>query len=266
MSEPGGRRGESFPDLVAIMERLRGPGGCPWDREQTHHTLKPYLIEEAYEVLEAIDAADDALLCEELGDLLLQVVFHAELAREGGRFAIDDVVRAISAKLVRRHPHVFGDADAKDAQAVLQSWHKLKAAERREKRGDDASALHGVPGHLPALLRAQRLGEKAAAVHFDWPGAEAVLGKVEEEIRELRAAISDPARREAELGDLLFALGQLARHLAVNAEEALRAACHRFTTRFHHLEASLRARGSDPAHTSTEELDRLWEEAKKAVG
>jgi tetrapyrrole methylase family protein/MazG family protein len=263
-SEP--RRGATFPELVAIMERLRAPGGCPWDREQTHETLKAYLVEEAYEVLEAIDAADDAALCEELGDLLLQVVFHAELGREGGRFTIDDVVRAISDKLVRRHPHVFGDAEAEDADAVLRNWAKLKAAERREKGVAEPSALDGVPQHLPALLRAQRLGDKAASVGFDWSAAEAVLEKVEEEIRELRAALADPAGRHAEVGDLLFAVAQLSRHLAMDAEDALRAACRRFTERFQHVEAALRGRGAEAAHTPMEELERLWQEAKKARG
>jgi MazG family protein len=257
------RRGSTFPDLVAIMERLRGPGGCPWDREQSHQSLKAYLIEEAYEVLETIDAGDDAALCEELGDLLLQVVFHAELGREGGRFSIDDVVRAISEKLVRRHPHVFGDVEAKDADAVLRNWAKLKAAERREKGVAEPSALDGVPANLPALLRAQRLGEKAAGVGFDWARVDAVLAKVQEEIGELRAELADPVRRKAELGDLLFSLAQLARHLEADAEDSLRAACGRFVTRFHHVEAALRARGIEPGAASAEELDRLWEEAKR---
>jgi MazG family protein len=263
---PGERRGHSFCELVAIMERLRGPGGCPWDREQTHASLKPFLLEEAYEVLEAIDHGDDRALCEELGDLLMQVVFHAELARESDRFIIDDVVRAIADKLVRRHPHVFGNVEAKDAETVLRNWHRLKAAERKEKRGEGASALDGVPRALPALLRAQRLGDKAAAVGFDWPGADAVLAKVEEEIRELRADLADPAKRQAELGDLLFALAQLARHMSAEAEEALRGTCDRFESRFRHLESALRSRGAEPSATPLEELERLWDEAKKEVG
>jgi tetrapyrrole methylase family protein/MazG family protein len=260
------RRGESFVDLVALMERLRGPGGCPWDREQSHETLKPYLIEEAYEVLEAIDDLDDSALCEELGDLLLQVVFHAELARERGRFVIDDVVEGIAQKLRHRHPHVFGDVEAKDAQAVLRNWQKLKAAEKERQGEGEASALSGVPRDLPALSRAERLGSKAASVGFDWESADQVLAKVEEEIRELRAELADPGRRQAELGDLLFAISQLARHLGADAEESLRGACHRFTARFEHVERALKARGARMGETALDELERLWQEAKKEVG
>ena len=266
MENPTPRRGELFVELVALMERLRGPGGCPWDREQTHESLKPYLIEEAYEVLEAIDNGNDSALCEELGDVLLQVVFHAELAREQGRFVIDDVVEAIARKLRHRHPHVFGDVEAKDAETVLQNWQKLKAEEKKRKGEGPTSLLAGVPRDLPALLRAQRLGSKAASVGFDWESADQVLAKVEEEVRELRADLGNPQRRQAELGDILFALSQLARHLQADAEESLRGACQRFTARFERIERALRARGEELARTPFEELERLWQEAKKEVG
>ena len=260
------RRGTSFPELVTIMERLRV--GCPWDREQTHDTLKPYLIEETHEALEAIEDRDDAALCEELGDVLLQVVFHAELLREKGAYGIDDVVGAISEKLVRRHPHVFGDVQVDGTRGVMRNWYEFKAAERKKKRGDDASVLTGVPRSLPALLRAQRLGEKAASVGFDWPDANAVLDKVEEEIRELREAIAHKSKADAqtELGDLCFALAQLARKLGIDAEDGTAGTCNRFTARFQHMEAALRERGEDPKSKTLDELEAMWVEAKKALG
>ena len=271
-------RGDSFRELVRVMERLRGPGGCPWDQEQTHATLKPYFIEETHEALEAIDTGDDPGLVEELGDVLLQVVFHAELLRERGQFDVDDVVRAICEKLVRRHPHVFGELTVSDSGEVLRNWYEFKAAERKARKGDDASVLTGVPRTLPGLLRAQRLGEKAASVGFDWSDADSVLAKMEEEIAELRAALrtergegagasmAGRARVEAELGDLLFAGAQLARRLGVDAEEGVRGTCERFTARFHHIEAAMRAEGRPVKGATMEELDARWEVAKKAVG
>jgi MazG family protein len=276
----GEARGATFPELVRVMERLRGPGGCPWDREQSHASLKPYLIEEAHEALEAIDLGDDEALVEELGDVLLQVVFHAELLREKGAHTIDDVVRAICEKLVRRHPHVFGDRTVSDSGEVLRNWYALKAEERKAKRGAEASALDGVPRSLPGLLRAQRLGEKAASVGFDWDGTDAVVAKLEEELGEIRRAIAEArgasgdatesaerrAHVQAEIGDLCFAAAQLSRHVGVDAEDGLRRACDRFSARFRYVEQTLHAVGRECKGTSMAELEALWVEAKQRVG
>jgi MazG family protein len=253
---------EAFADLIRIMERLRSPGGCPWDREQTHHSIKPYLIEEAYEVIEAIERDDDAELPEELGDLLLQIVFHAQMAQERGAFAIEDVVRAICDKMVRRHPHVFGDLEVKDAEEVLRNWSRIKAEERRDQ--EDTSALAGVPRAMPALLRAQRLGEKASRVGFDWQSAAPVLDKLQEELDELRAALQlgDPEAVEAELGDLLYAAANFARHADVNAEDALTKASDRFSRRFRYIEEQLAAQGKDIRATPLDQQEALWQQAK----
>ena len=215
-------RGESFPSLVAVMERLLAPDGCPWDREQTFESLKSYLLEEAHEVIEAIDSGDANHHREELGDLLFQVVFQAELARSQGRFEVDEVVAAIREKLVRRHPHIFGDAKVSDAAEQVRVWERIKAEERAAK-GERAGALCGVPRGLPALQRAWRLGEKAGAVGFDWTTPDAVLDKVREELFELADA-HDRAESVREMGDLLFALAQLSRHLGFDPEDALRLA------------------------------------------
>jgi len=254
---------DAFAELVQIMAQLRGPGGCPWDREQTHASIKPYTIEEAYEVAEAIDGGDDRELCTELGDLLLQIVFHAQMASEAERFTITDVIQAINEKLIRRHPHVFADLEVEGADEVLRNWSRIKAEERRHH--DDRSALAGVPRSMPALLRAQRLGEKAAAVGFDWPDVQGVLVKLHEELDELEAAITagDARAAEAELGDLLYAGTSLARHLDVNAENALNRAADRFTKRFRHMEHQLVARQQDIHEVTSAELDALWEEAKR---
>src|SRR5262245_61846066 len=205
--------GEAFEELVRIMHRLRSPGGCPWDGEQTHDSIKPYLIEEAYEVIEAIEARDDRELRGELGDLLLQILFHSEMAAEQGRFTIADVIDAISEKMIRRHPHVFADTQVSGADEVVRNWSRIKAAERQAAA--DPSALAGVPRALPALLRAQRLGEKAGHAGFDWADTTGVLAKLREELDELSAAVDagNRADAEAELGDLLFAATSLARHL-----------------------------------------------------
>ena len=199
---------ESFDELIAIMSRLRGPGGCPWDREQTHRSIRKYVIEEAYEVAEAIDRDDPAELCAELGDLLLQVVFHSEMAREAGRFSVDDVCRGIVDKMRRRHPHVFGDVEVDGAAQVVRNWEEIK----KRERGADASAIDGVPRALPALQRAERIGEKASRVGFDWPDVDGVLRKVDEERVELAEAMlsGDRARIADELGDLLLATANLA--------------------------------------------------------
>ena len=256
---------EAFAELVRIMERLRAPGGCPWDREQTRESIKPYLIEEAYEVAEAIEDHNIDELCTELGDLLLQIVFHAEMAREEGLFTIEDVIRAISEKMIRRHPHVFSDTEVKDSAEVLRNWARIKAEERKHQ--EDNSAVTGVPRALPALLRAHRLGEKASRVGFDWQNASQVLEKVDEELTELKAAMAegDATAIQAELGDLLFALTSFGRHLDIQGEDALQQASDRFIRRFRHMEQQLAERGQDMHATSADELDRLWEAAKKAV-
>jgi tetrapyrrole methylase family protein/MazG family protein len=254
---------EKFAELVDIMARLRGEDGCPWDREQTSESIKPYLVEETYEVLEAIDEQDPAKLKEELGDLMLQIVFHAQMAEEAGAFTVRDVLAAINDKLVRRHPHVFGDVKADTAQEVLFNWEQIKQTERRREKGQ-ASLLDGVPRELPALLRAHRLQEKASRVGFDWQEAQEVFRKVEEELAELRAAMQGQAaeRVEAELGDLLFALVNLSRFLAVNPEEALRKTIARFIARFRYIEEELARRGRSLRQASLEEMDALWAEAK----
>jgi nucleoside triphosphate diphosphatase len=269
--------GASLSRLVEIMDRLLAPDGCPWDREQTLASLRPFLIEETYEVLDAIDRGDPAHHCEELGDLLMQVVFHAALRRAEGGFAIDDVVAGICEKLVRRHPHVFGDADAKDSAAVLVQWDRIKAAEKAEKAAKAAAAggapaapartLDGVPVGLPALARAQQLGRKAGKVGFDWPGPDGSLAKVREEVEEIAeaAAAGDAAAAHHEVGDLLFAVVNLARKLDVDAETALRDAGDRFRRRFELIEDRLADRGRTPRDSSLEEMDALWDDAKRAL-
>jgi len=257
--------GEAFAELVRIMERLRGPGGCPWDREQTRQSIKPYVIEEAYEVAEAIEDDNIDELRTELGDLLLQIVFHAELAREEGLFTIEDVIGAITEKMIRRHPHVFSDTEVKDSAEVLRNWARIKAEERKDH--EDRSHVAGVPRAMPALLRAHRLSEKASRVGFDWENAGEVFDKVHEEVAELQAAVAlgDPTAVEAELGDVLFALTSLGRHLDVQAEDALQRANDRFIRRFRYIEARLAERQQDLHQTSVQEMNTLWEEAKGKV-
>jgi len=254
---------ERFGELVQVMARLRGENGCPWDRQQTHESIKPYFVEETYEVLEAIDEGDAAKLCEELGDVMLQVVFHARMAEEAELFGIADVLRTITEKLVRRHPHVFGDVQADTAQEVLFNWEQIKKTERTRATGK-ASALDGVPRELPALLRAHRLQEKASRVGFDWTEARQVLAKVEEEFTEFRAAMEseNAERMEAELGDLLFSLVNLSRFIAVNPEEALRKTIARFIARFQYIEEELAHRGKTAGQVTLEEMDALWAQAK----
>lgn len=254
---------ELFDKLVRIMARLRGENGCPWDRQQTHESIKPYLVEETYEVLEAIDEGDAGKLCEELGDVMLQVVFHARMAEEAGLFGVAEVLAAITDKLVRRHPHVFADVRADTAQEVLFNWEQIKQSERKRAAGN-ASILDGVPRELPALLRAHRLQEKASRVGFDWKEAREVVKKVEEEFAEFRAAMESeqPERVEAELGDLLFSLVNLSRFVAVNPEEALRKTIARFIARFQYIEEELAHRGTTPGQATLEEMDALWAEAK----
>jgi MazG family protein len=251
------------------MDRLLDPDGCPWDREQTHTTLRPYVIEEAYEVCEAIDAGDWDELCGELGDLGLQIVFHGALARRAGRFDVDEVYTRICDKLVRRHPHVFGDVEADDSGTVLRNWERIKRAERAGKENGERepSVLDGVPTALPALQRAQRLQGKAAKVGFDWASIGPVWQKVHEEIDELRQEhdLLDRDRIEDELGDLFFALVNLARFLDVDPEQALQRTNRKFVRRFHHIERRARELGTALEQMTLEEMDRLWEEAKTAA-
>ncbi|MFQ5989048.1 MAG: nucleoside triphosphate pyrophosphohydrolase [Candidatus Methylomirabilales bacterium] len=255
------KTGPLFERLVQIMATLRAPGGCPWDREQTRESLKAFLIEEAYEVLEALDQGGKEKLQEELGDLLLQIVFHAQVAAELGEFTVDEVLEDVTDKLVRRHPHVFGESRAETAVEVLSNWEKLKQAERGG--AIQASALSGVPKTLPALLRAQRLQDKASRVGFDWGETSEVLQKVEEELNELKAAMGKKSETiEAELGDLLFSLVNLARFLNLNAEEALRKTIEKFTRRFRHIESVIAEQGKSLAESNLEEMDMLWREAK----
>lgn len=260
--------GAAVERLVEIMRRLRA--GCPWDREQDLKSLRPYLIEEAYEVLEEMDRVSAggpwAPLAEELGDLLFQIVFHAQLATEKHHFDLADVATAIADKLERRHPHVFGDAAASGTTRVLENWAKLKAAERREKHGHHGSVLDGVPKDAPALQRAERLTEKASRIGFDWPDVSGVKDKLKEELGELDEAIAskDKAAMEHELGDVFFALANLARHLEIAPEDALRAANRRFTTRFHVVERGLEAQGVPFGEATLAQMDALWDEAKKA--
>lgn len=257
--------GATLDRLVGLMRRLLADDGCPWDREQSLETLRKYVLEEACEVIDAIDKGDRAGLKEELGDLLLQVVFQAELARKERSFAIDDVVEAIVSKLVRRHPHVFGDLEAKDADAVLDNWEKIKAAEKGQR-----GLLGGVPRSLPALMRAQRVGEKVARVGFDWDDKSGSRAKVAEEVGELDQAIAggDRAAIEEELGDVFFALVNLARHLDIDAEGALRGTIDKFSTRFSHVEQRVRevhggwGAPGEPKLPLTV-LDGYWDEAKE---
>jgi MazG family protein len=250
-------------DLLAIMARLRAPeGGCPWDREQTFRTILPYTLEEAYEVAEAIENDDLPELRDELGDLLFQVVFHARMAEEQGDFDFDDVVGAICAKMIRRHPHVFADADLADEAAVRANWEREKAAERVRKGGETPEGLlAGVAQALPALVRAEKLQRRAARVAFDWDVVDGVIEKVREELAECAESIDFPARVH-EVGDLLFACVNLSRHLGVDAEQALRAANRRFERRFAAVEDGLRAQGLAPGREVREEMERLWEAAK----
>ncbi len=251
----------SFEELVSLMHTLRGPNGCPWDRDQTLGSLKPFIIEESYEVVDAIDRDDRPSLQEELGDFLLQAVFVAEITREEGSFDIEDAITAIHDKLVRRHPHVFGDVEARDAEQVLVNWEKLK---NEERKAENKSLLAGVPQSLPALLKASRLTEKAARVGFDWRRAEDVFAKIEEEIGELREAVAEKesSRIHDEVGDLLFTIANIARKLDVNAEEALQTANRKFRRRFESMERAVRARGRNLDQLTLEEMDALWDEAK----
>src|SRR5690349_22385915 len=251
----------SFEKLCEIVAKLRAPGGCPWDREQTNESLLPAIIEEAYEVTEAVK--DEAHFREELGDLLLLVVMHAEIAREAGRFNIDNVTEEISEKLIRRHPHVFGTSDARDSGAVLKQWEAIK---REEKKGD-SHYLASLPKALPAPVRAQKAQSKAARVNFDWTEARDAMAKVEEELDETKEAIQSQQKemREDEIGDLLFAVVNLARKCNIDAESALQSATDKFIARFNRLEDKLKSRGKKLGNVNLEEMDAIWDEIKKGA-
>src|SRR6266513_4756830 len=261
-----------FAKLCDIVAKLRAPGGCPWDREQTHESILPQMIEEAYELSEAVQSNDTAHFREELGDVLLHVVMQAEIARESGRFDIDDVLREISQKLVRRHPHVFGTSEARDSGAVLKQWEAIK---REEKKGD-SHYLASLPKALPALMRAQKVQSKVARVNFDWAEVGEVIAKVEEELSELKHAVTSPDKSargqirpkgeqaiEDEVGDLLFAVVNLARKCKLDAESTLQAATDKFVVRFNRLEDQLQTQGKRLGDADLAELDEIWNEIKR---
>jgi len=256
--KPTKREMRTFNGLRKVIATLRGPDGCPWDRVQTHQSLRPYLLEEASETLEAIDSGDPAQLCEELGDLLLEVVLHVQIAEENGEFGLADVVNGVTEKLVRRHPHVFGDATAETPAAVVEQWEELK---REERSGQPA--LTGIPVTLPSLAYAQAMQRRVARAGFTWERVEQAWDALEEEIAELREAETSEERRE-EVGDALFALASLARWLEVDAEEALRSTCRGFQDLFQRVEAMLREQGRELTEMTMAEKLALWEEAKGA--
>jgi MazG family protein len=250
----------AFEQLCEIVAKLRAPGGCPWDREQTHESLLPALIEEAYEIAGALRSRDDANFREELGDLLLLIVMHAEIAREGGRFNIDNVLADVTEKLIRRHPHVFGKSEARDSGAVLRQWESIKRAEKAGKH-----YLDGLPAALPALMRAQKAQSKVVRVNFDWTDVRDVIAKVEEELGELKQAVASQDRQaiEDEIGDLLFAVVNLARKSKLDAESTLQAATDKFVARFNRLEDELEAQGKRLGDADLAELDEIWNEIKR---
>lgn len=267
-SDPSARvPGHSLPDLVQVMRRLLAPDGCPWDREQTLETLIPFLIEETYEVIEAIEGGHAGEHCEELGDLLMQIVFQTALRDAGGEFDMDDVIRGITDKLIRRHPHVFAGASVETSSEVLAQWEAIKAEEKRARGEARARVLDGVPAALPALPRAQKISARVAKVGFDWEDAAGCSRKVREELDEVEraAASGDAAAVEAEIGDLLFAVVSLARKHGCDAETALRRANQRFARRFAYVEDRLHAQGRSPAESTLAEMDALWDQAKEEL-
>jgi len=259
--------GPLFEALLSLMDRLRAEGGCPWDREQTHASLRPYLIEETYEALEALDVGETGHIVEELGDVLFQVVFHCQIARELGEFTMADVLQAVIQKMTRRHPHVFGNREVANSGEALRQWEQIKRTEAGAE-GTPRSALDGVPKSLPSLLRAQRLQVKAGRVGFDWPTWREAWSKVREEMVEADEAMvaGDADRVKAELGDLLFSLVNVARLLEIDAEGSLRQAADTFTRRFKEVEAAMRAEGRQVDEASPEELDRQWLAVKSREG
>ena len=259
----------TFKGLLEIMDRLREPDGCPWDREQSYATLRGYLLEEAYEVAQALDDGDETALCEELGDLLFQIVFLSRIGKENGAFTAADVVRSIATKMVRRHPHVFGGAQVRDSDDVLRNWEEIKREEQREKNRGGAEGqpgvLDGVPAALPALLKAYRIGTKTARVGFFWKSDDQILEKIDEELAELRDSLAESDRdgvRE-ELGDLMFTLVMLARHVGIDPEDALENSNRKFTGRFRRLEEILRTEGGRVDDSSMDRLEQLWRQVKR---
>jgi tetrapyrrole methylase family protein/MazG family protein len=261
-------KGEKFAELVQLIARLRAPGGCPWDREQTHESLKPMMLEEAYEVVEAIDEGDDEELIGELGDLLLQVVFHSQIADEESRFTVAEVIDRISTKMIRRHPHVFGEDTAQTSDEVLRNWEAIKEAELQEKgkKHDDGSMLDSVSTRLPAVMEAFQMTTKVSRVDFDWPDVPSVLEKLDEEVAELKEAVAaeQPNHQEiaGEVGDLLFVAVNVARLLGVDPESALKTSNRKFRRRFRYIEDRLREQGRKPADSDHIEMDAMWDEAK----
>ena len=253
---------DALISLLEIMERLRAPDGCPWDAQQTEQTLKVYLLEEAYEVLDAIEKEDPEALCEELGDLFFQIIFLTQLAKEKGKFTFLNVMERIRDKMIRRHPHVFGEKKVRDAQEVVDNWVKIKRQEKKEKPEE---VLNRVPASLPALLRAHRLSERAARFGFDWKDKEQVWEKVKEEFLELKTAMEEKSAEKVkeEIGDLIFSLVNLSRHWGFNAEDILRQTNTKFTDRFNKMILSLREKGIDVEKASIEQMDQIWEEIKR---
>ena len=259
--------GQKFEQLIALMAKLRAPGGCPWDREQSFDSIKPYLLEETYEVMSAIDARDWPELAEELGDLMLQPVFFAQMASEEGHFRIEDSLDAINQKLIRRHPHIFSDSVADTADDVKKRWAEIKAEEKKEKNEAPKLLLESIPSALPALVEAQQISSRAAAIGFDWQNAEQVLEKLDEELHELAQARNCATHEEieGEVGDLLFVLVNLARFLKVDPEQALRKTNRKFRCRFGYVEQALAEKGKTLSESSISEMEELWQEAKKTA-
>src|SRR5499426_1927657 len=267
--------GERFDRLVEIMTTLRGPNGCPWDKQQDFSSLKPMLVEEVYEVLEAIDNEDYDGLAEELGDLLLHVVFHAQLGKEASQFDINTVIEKISDKLIRRHPHVFGNESASTPEEVIKNWEAIKAEEKAQKlkhrTPEQRSLLEGIPSKLPAIHEAHQISSRAARVGFDWPNIEGIFDKLQEEMHELKEVISsggEESRRERledEIGDMLFVIVNIARYLQIDSESALKRANRKFKARFHYMEGELAKQGKSLEETPLEEMEALWQKAKSEV-
>ena len=257
---------DPFERVMQVMSKLRSDEGCPWDIKQTHRSLKPYLIEEAYEVIEAIDLSDPDLLKEELGDLLLQVIFHSQIASEEGKFNLFDVTNFLSKKLIDRHPHVFQKSKKNTSKSVLQNWEINKRNQRKTKK-EKNSVLDGVPKSMPGLQQAERLQDKASRVGFDWTDCKGPKSKIEEELRELEKAIESQNKIaiENELGDLLFSVVNLARKLSINAEESIKKSSTKFSERFHYIETKLIKEGLSPERVSIEQLESLWNESKNEI-
>lgn len=255
---------QEFNSLVEIVKHLRGPDGCPWDKEQTNNSLTQYAIEEAHELAEAIDRGQDAEIVEELGDLLLQVLLHSEIGRQEKKFELQDVIKGISEKMIRRHPHVFADSKVKDSTEVLAKWAEIKSSEKQTTGDSDQNPFQSIPVHIPALIRAQKVGAKTVRYNFDWENIEDVVAKVDEELAELKEAIAHKSKedQQEELGDLLFSIVQLARHLNFDAEQSLRKTNKKFEFRFMRMREIIKREGMDFKKLTVSELERFWKKAK----